>query len=46
MIYVQRNEEGVIVGVFAYAVPGVAEEPMQEDDPEVIEFFNRGPRDV
>lgn len=46
MIYVQRNEDGVVVGVFASEQPGIAEEPVQEDDQEVVEFFSRGPQDV
>lgn len=46
MIYVQRNEDGVIVGVFASEQPGLADEPLKADDQEVLEFYNRGAQDV
>lgn len=41
MIYVSRDENGVINGVFSVSQAGYAEEAMQLEDPEVIEFLGR-----
>jgi hypothetical protein len=40
MRYVQR-EHGKIVACFAWPQPGIAEEGVPNDDPELLEFKNR-----
>lgn len=40
MPYIQRNESGVIVGVYVSLQPGFAEEWLEDNDPEVIAFLN------
>jgi hypothetical protein len=42
MIYVMRNEDGKVVGLFALPQPGFAEEHLAEDDPEVVGFLRGG----
>jgi hypothetical protein len=44
MMYVQRDESGTLVGVFANPQPGYAEEPLPDDHAEVATFFNRSRR--
>ena len=41
-MYVERRD-GVIVGVYANPQPGIAEEPLAEDDAELVAFLNPGP---
>lgn len=41
MPYVSRNELDVITGVFNLPQPGMAEEYLEDEDPELEEFFNR-----
>lgn len=41
MRYIQRNENGKIVGHFANFQPGLAEEILLEDDSELIAFINQ-----
>jgi hypothetical protein len=40
MVWVQRDETGVIVGVFANQQPGFADEQLPVDDPAVVAFLN------
>lgn len=45
MIYVQRNDEGRIVAIYAGIQKGYAEECKSDDDPEIVEFIeNLGKR--
>lgn len=39
MIYVQRNENGEIVGVYSVEQKGFAEEAVEPDSEEVAEFY-------
>jgi hypothetical protein len=39
-VYVQRDEAGVVVGLYAKLQVGIAEELLEDDDPEVIAFLN------
>jgi hypothetical protein len=39
MMYVMRNTEGKIIGVFALSQEGFAEESLSSDDEELIEFL-------
>lgn len=39
-MYVWRNDEGKIVGAFLNLQPGYAEEWLELDNPELVEFFN------
>jgi hypothetical protein len=43
MPYVQRNERGAVVGVFASPQPGFAEESLADDDPGMVLFLNPPP---
>lgn len=36
MMYAQRDENGVLVGVWSHPIEGLAEEPIAADDPEVL----------
>lgn len=40
MPYVERNENGVVVGLYANFQEGYAEEWLEDDDPEVLAFLN------
>lgn len=40
-MYVQRNDDGVICGLYANLQPGFAEEFLPADSSEVIEFYAR-----
>lgn len=40
MIYVQRNSEGLIVAVCAGPQPGYADEALEENDEEVVAFYD------
>jgi hypothetical protein len=37
MPFIQRNEDGVVVGQFANLQPGIAEQWLDDDDPELLE---------
>ncbi len=39
MYYVQRTNGGVIVGAYRNPQPGLAEEQVADDDPELLAFF-------
>ncbi|MGV2052614.1 hypothetical protein ACQZ48_21280 [Agrobacterium sp. 22-209-1] len=39
-VYVQRDEAGVVVGLYAKFQTGIAEELLEDDDPEVVAFLN------
>ncbi|MCZ7855997.1 hypothetical protein O9X81_05170 [Agrobacterium salinitolerans] len=39
-VYVQRDEGGVVVGLYANFQTGIAEELLEDDDPEVVAFQN------
>lgn len=39
-MFVSRNSDGEIYGAFANLQPGIAEEYLSEDSPELIDFFN------
>jgi phage terminase small subunit len=39
MPFIQRNEAGVIVGQFANLQPGIAEQWLADDDPELLAIF-------
>ncbi|MEF0939637.1 hypothetical protein [Rhizobium sp. BR 362] len=45
-MFVQRNNDGAISGVFIEICPGVAEEALPDDDPAVVAFLNPAPRPV
>ena len=38
-MFVWRDENGKIIGAFANMQPGWAEEWLERDDPELIEFY-------
>lgn len=38
-MYVLRNNEGKICGLFANLQPGAAEEYLEAGDPEIVEFY-------
>lgn len=38
MMYAQRDENGSLTGLWSHPVEGVAEEPIADDDPEVVAF--------
>jgi len=40
MVFVQRDEQGVINGIYAYICEGVAEEALPDDSPEIVAFLN------
>lgn len=40
MPYVERNQDGVVVGIYANAQPGYAEEWLEEDHADVVAFRN------
>lgn len=42
-MYVWRDENGVIVGVFAALVEDIAEEWLEADDPELVQFWKDHP---
>lgn len=37
-MFVQRNQDGDIVGIWMFPVEGQAEEELDDNDPEIIEF--------
>ncbi len=39
-VHVQRDESGKIIGVYCYLQAGIAEEEIEEDNPEVVAFLN------
>jgi len=39
MMHVMRNDEGDIVGVFVLRQEGFAEEQVDDEDPELIDFL-------
>lgn len=41
MIYVQRDSDGVIIGIYSTFQEGYAEELLSEDSEEVVDFFRR-----
>ncbi len=41
MIYVERDDSGTIVGIYANAQPGFAEEAVSENSEEIAEYINR-----
>lgn len=43
IVYVERDESGKIIGVYANFQEGFAEEALPEDDPEVVAFLNPPP---
>lgn len=43
MAYVQRDENGLIIGVFTNAQEGYAEEELPDDDSEVVAFLTPKP---
>lgn len=43
MFYIQRDGQGKVSGVFANRQLGYAEEPLANDDPELIAFINPPP---
>ena len=40
MLYVQRDTDGNVVGIYSNFQEGIAEEELSEDNPEVIAFLN------
>jgi hypothetical protein len=40
MLYVQRDADGKIIGIYSNFQAGIAEEEMSEDDQEVLAFLN------
>jgi predicted metalloendopeptidase len=40
MAYVQRDDSGTVIAIYANLQPGYAEESLPEGDPEIQEFFN------
>ncbi|AYM05646.1 hypothetical protein [Agrobacterium tumefaciens] len=40
MLYVQRDADGNVVGIYSNFQEGIAEEELSEDNPEVIAFLN------
>lgn len=46
MPYVQRNDQGVITGVYNNLQEGYAEEWLVDDDPEVLNYFTPPPTDA
>lgn len=40
-VFVQRDEDGKIIGVYRRAQPGYAEEEILASDPAVVEFNNK-----
>jgi hypothetical protein len=40
MLYVQRDIDGNIIGIYSSFQTGIAEEEMSDDDPEVLAFLN------
>lgn len=38
-MYVWRDEDGKIVGVFSAPLEGLAEEWLEPDDPELVQFW-------
>lgn len=42
-MYVKRNEQGVIVSAYGNLQPGIAEEWLENDDPELLAFLNPPP---
>ena len=40
-MYVQRDEDGKILVVYAVMYPGVAEECLEPDSDEITEFYQR-----
>lgn len=43
IVYVERDETGKIIGIYANFQEGFAEEALPEDDPEVVAFLNPPP---
>jgi hypothetical protein len=41
MPYVERGEDGTLVGWTSHPFPGIPEEFLPDDDPEVVEFNSR-----
>ncbi|MFK3848113.1 hypothetical protein ACI2J5_01265 [Agrobacterium pusense] len=39
-VHVRRDESGKIIGVYCYLQAGIAEEEIEEDNPEVVAFLN------
>lgn len=39
-VFVQRDGNGTVRGVYSYVCEGVAEEELPDDDPEVVAFLN------
>lgn len=40
-MFVQRDENGKVIGVWASAVEGVAEEELKDDHPDVVGFYEQ-----
>lgn len=40
MAYVERNQENKVIGVYANAQPGYAEEYLADDHPDVLAYYN------
>ncbi len=38
-MFVWRNENGLVVGLFANAQPGYAEEYLAADHPDILDFY-------
>jgi hypothetical protein len=43
MPYVQRDQEGKVIGLFAQPQEGYAEEFLSDDNPEVVAFLEEQP---
>jgi len=41
MVWIERDTDGAIKGVYLNQQPGYAEEQLPRDDPEVVAFFER-----
>lgn len=40
-MFIERNEEGVIIAVYAWPQPSRAEELLDADSVEITDFYNR-----
>ena len=43
-MFVQRDNDGKIIGVYGPKQPGIAEEELSDDHPEVVAFLNPAPK--